>query len=81
MKCLAGEHYHVKRRSTANWWEPSNDFGEIISIDCAFCDFRVLKRSTPKPAGSKSGLGRYNRMRGIMVAHLHSRHRRELEKS
>jgi len=74
MKCLADKHYHVRRASTARWWEPSNDLGEIISLDCAFCDFKVLKRNTPKPHGSTSGLGCYNRMRAKMIAHLHADH-------
>jgi hypothetical protein len=43
-----------------------------------FCDFVVEARYTSKPKSSKSGLGRYNRMRGQIVKHLHEKHRDEL---
>lgn len=68
MKCVADEHYHVIRKNH-----------EIRYLRCAFCHFTISKRRTPKPRTSKSGLGRYNRMRGQIVAHLHEAHRTELE--
>jgi len=79
MQCLANRDYIIRRASTAHYWQAPNDFGEIISLDCAYCDFRVLKRYTPKPRTSTSGLGRYNRMRAAMVHHLHETHRDKLE--
>ena len=79
MKCVADLHYRVIRKSTAPYWQEPNDFGEIKSLDCMFCDFTVETRRTGKPKSSTSGLGKYNRMRGQMVAHLHEKHRDELE--
>ena len=70
MRCIADEHYEVIL----------NRRGEIRYLKCAFCIFVISKMRTPKPRSSKSGLGRYNRMRGQMVAHLHDHHRDELEK-
>jgi len=78
MNCRSGQHYTVTRGNTARWWEEPNDYGPIVSLDCAFCDFKVLTRHTRKPRTSKSGLGRYNRMRAAMVKHLHQEHRDEL---
>lgn len=85
MRCIADVHYKVIRRESGRckWWLPTEErkfTGEIVSLDCAYCDFRVLKRHIGKPKSSKSGLGRYNRMRGQMVAHLHEHHREELSK-
>lgn len=78
MKCVADVHYSVVRHNTAPYWQEPNDFGEIKSLDCAFCDFQILKRRVGQPRGSTSGLGRYNRMRGAMVKHLHAEHRDKL---
>lgn len=78
MQCVADMHYKVIRESTARYWQEPNDFGPIKALQCAFCKFTVLKRQTAKPRSSKSGLGRYNRMRGIMVKHLHEKHRERL---
>jgi len=71
MRCVAGAHYEVVRRQARH-----ND--EIIALSCNFCDFAVYKRLTGKPRSSKSGLGRYNVMRGQMVHHLHEQHPEEL---
>lgn len=74
MKCHADLDYKVVRANTARWWQPPNEDGDIVSLDCAYCAFRVLKRYTAKPRTSSSGLGRYNRMRAAMVRHLHEKH-------
>lgn len=79
MRCIADEHYKVIRKSTARYWREPNDYGEITALQCMFCDFAVETRHIGKPRSSKSGLGRYNRMRGQMVKHLHAEHRDELE--
>lgn len=71
MKCIANRDYTVQRAGA-----PPN---EIRALWCAYCPYTVSKRTTPKPKNSKSGLGRYNRMRGEMVRHLHAQHRAELE--
>jgi len=78
MRCESGTHYVVIRHSTARWWQEPNDHGPIKALKCKFCHFEVLKRYTGKPKSSKSGLGRYNRMRGQMVKHLHEKHREAL---
>lgn len=79
MRCIADVHYNVVRESTAKWWQDHDDYdGPIKALRCKFCDFEVLKRYTGKPRSSKSGLGRYNRMRGQMVRHLHEEHREAL---
>jgi hypothetical protein len=70
----AKEHYTVNRQ-LRNCWKDSPDEGEIRSLSCDICDFVVFKRLTPKPRTSKSGLGRYNRMRAKMVSHWHEDHR------
>jgi len=79
MQCRADRDYTIRRASTARYWQPANDYGEIVSLDCAYCDFRVLRRFTPQPRTSTSGLGRYNRMRAAMVHHLHEMHRDKLD--
>lgn len=78
VRCVAGVHYDVVRESTARWWQEPNDHGPIKSLRCKFCDFEILKRSTRQPKTSTSGLGRYNRMRGVMVKHLHEKHIEDL---
>lgn len=80
MRCIAGVHYQVVRESTARHWQKPNDHGPIKALRCMFCDFKILKRHTRQPKTSSSGLGRYNRMRGAMVKHLHEAHRDELGK-
>jgi hypothetical protein len=68
MHCAADTHYTVHR----------NCEGTVVALRCAFCSFSVHRSTTPKPRGSRSGLGRYNRMRGKMVRHLHEAHRQQL---
>lgn len=75
MRCIAGKHYDVIRHS--GYYTACA--GEIKELACKFCDFCVSKIGTQQPRSSKSGRGRYNRMRGIMVAHLHECHRDRLE--
>ena len=84
MRCRSDTHYKVVRRWSAfqrgRWWdddrgEPS---GDIKALECIFCDFQILKRNVARPRTSKSGLGRYNRMRAAMVQHLHEKHRDKL---
>ena len=71
MRCVADRDYEVDRYSDRTG-------GEISGLRCSYCGYSVRKRSTPMPKGSRSGLGRYNRMRGRLVAHLHEKHREEL---
>lgn len=73
MRCIADIHYDVVRT-------PEHHGAEIKGLACRFCCFYVSKQRTPKPRSSTSGLGRYNRIRGKMVRHLHECHRNELEK-
>ncbi|NIN00476.1 MAG: hypothetical protein GTO24_21060 [candidate division Zixibacteria bacterium] len=75
MRCLANIDYHVIRRNENPYWKEPSYTGEIVSLDCNYCDFQVTKRGTGKPRSSKSGLGRYNRMRAKIVKHLHEEHR------
>jgi hypothetical protein len=67
MNCIADIHYEIVK----------DDFG-IKALACKFCGFMVTRNWTPKPRSSRSGLGRYNRMRGKMVKHLHAEHREQL---
>lgn len=80
MQCKADRHYQVVREwgEWQHWWarEGKEPQGDIKALRCGFCDF-FIKRGHVKR--SKSGLGGYNRMRAIMVAHLHKEHRAELE--
>ena len=84
MNCRSDIHYIVVRGWSAyqqsRWWLPDRGEpqGEIKALECSFCDFRVLKRNTAKSRTSKSGLGRYNRMRAMMVKHLHDDHKDNL---
>ncbi len=50
--------------------------GHIRALACVHCTFRAPRRF-PRP-GDKSGLPVYNRMRGVMVKHLHANHRGKL---
>lgn len=87
MRCVANVHYEVLREwdlaQRTHWWlrETREPAGDIKALRCRFCDYQVLKRNTARPQSSTSGLGRYNRMRGLMVAHLHREHRASLEKT
>jgi len=49
----------------------------ISNIYCKFCDF-IVWRPRGKIGKGKSGLGKFNRMRGEMVKHLHKEHRNKL---
>lgn len=77
MRCVADLHYHVVRSRGQGvglaGWE-----GAIVGLVCRFCTFQVTRSQVGKPRSSRSGLGRYNRMRGRMVRHLHAEHREEL---
>ena len=54
--------------------------GVVQALSCCHCEFFVWRHSVSQPRTSKSGLGRYNRMRGRMVKHLHGSHRSRLER-
>lgn len=73
MKCVADRDYRVVH---TGHYENS----EIAALICQYCAFQIRRCEVAQPRSSKSGLGRYNRMRGIMVRHLHSEHRDELER-
>lgn len=77
MRCVAGVHYEVARRQE-RYRGKYTESGDIRALFCNFCSFAVYKTLTGKPRSSKSGLGRYNRMRGEMVKHLHEQHREQL---
>ena len=81
MRTFTGLDYEVKRRKTSRYWEEPRFTGDILSLDCAYCDFQIRKKNVAQPRRSKSGLGRYNRMRGKMVTHLHENHRDEMLQS
>ena len=81
MKTIAGIHYEVIRKNTMRYWEEPMYAGDIVKIDCSFCDFEIRKNHVRKPRTSRSGLGRYNRMRGIIVKHLHEKHRELLSEA
>jgi hypothetical protein len=51
--------------------------GEIRSLSCGYCPFRVVPRNFHR-RGDKSGLGRYNRARAVIVRHLHEKHAEQL---
>lgn len=74
MRCVADLHYQVLRRRTKLGFQ-----GDVRALRCCFCPYTVSKSHTPQPRSSRSGLGRYNQMRGKMVAHLHKHHRNELQ--
>jgi len=52
--------------------------GVISNLNCHFCDF-IVWRPIYNPGHSRSGLGKFNRMRGAMVKHLHAEHRGKLD--
>ena len=80
MRCMADKHYYVKRHwaDYQPYWKRDGQEpdGDIRALGCAFCDFEVRKQSVALKA--RTGLGRYNVMRGYMVAHLHEFHRDKL---
>lgn len=78
MRTFSEIDYEVKRKNTARYWEEPRFSGEIISLDCSYCEFQIMKKSVRKPRKSKSGLGRYNVMRSRMVKHLHENHREKM---
>lgn len=86
MRTMADIHYTVIREwsqsQRSRWWveDKGEPIGSIKALRCTFCDFQVLKKRVRQPRTSKSGLGRYNRMRALMVQHLHAEHRDELDK-
>ena len=68
MICRAGEHYTVIR---------AHD--RVSKLVCARCPFTVHRdqvsgANAPEWTGGKSGLPRYNRMRAVMVKHIHAEH-------
>jgi hypothetical protein len=70
MKLTADTHYFVKRQDRYF----GDSCGDIIALRCAFCDYSANRVSFSKGA-SKSGQGRYNKMRAAMVKHIHAEHR------
>ena len=60
-------HYDVLR----------NRYDEIIGLTCTHCVFTVSRYEYLKGT-DRSGLPRYNRMRGKIVKHLHDEHLDEL---
>ena len=64
-------HYDVK------YWQDGAHRGEVNALTCTHCDFFVKVAPFFK-SGDKSGQGRYNRARAVMVKHLHQLHRAEL---
>ncbi len=71
MICRAGEHYTVERSR-----------GVVSRLVCVQCPFAVHRDSVsganaPGWTGGKSGTPRYNRMRGVMVRHIHAEHARK----
>jgi RNA processing factor Prp31 len=68
MICRADEHYTVVRAH-----------GRVSRLICAKCSFTVNRDSVSGDnalgwTGGKSGTPRYNRMRGAMVRHIHTKH-------
>ncbi len=49
--------------------------GEVKYLTCVHCNYSVGSRQVRK---GRSGRGRYNRMRALLVKHLHAQHRDEL---
>lgn len=72
MKLNAVDHYEVLQPDERHWQDP------IIGLRCRFCGLTVYRQQVGQPRTSKSGLGRYNRMRGIIVKHIHEAHRAEV---
>jgi hypothetical protein len=67
-------HYDVKR------WDSGAHDGQINALTCQHCPFFV-KIADFFRGGDKSGQGRYNRARAVMVKHLHAAHRNILAES
>ncbi len=61
-------HYTV---SYHEWPSPLKD--QVKALTCKHCSFYVVPRTLHR-AGDRSGQGRYNRARGVMVRHLHKEH-------
>ena len=66
---ITSEHYGITNRRAD---------GAISNLYCHFCDF-IVWRPTYNPGHSRSRLGKFNRMRGAMVKHLHAEHRDKLD--
>jgi hypothetical protein len=64
-------HYDVK------YWQDGARAGQVNALTCAHCPFFVKVAPLFK-GGDKSGQGRYNRARAVIVKHLHKKHRAEL---
>lgn len=78
MRTFSDLDYTVVRKNMARYWEEPRLTGEILSLECSYCDFEIKKKQVRKPRRSKSGLGRYNVMRALIVEHLHQDHRNEM---
>jgi hypothetical protein len=66
--CRANEHYTVVRAH--------DRVSKLVCIKCPFTVTRdsVSGANAPGWSGGKSGTPRYNRMRGVMVRHIHEKH-------
>lgn len=64
-------HYDV------TYWADGSRLGEVQALVCQHCDFFV-KPIHYHRSGDRSGMGRYNRARAVMVKHLHAEHRAAL---
>jgi hypothetical protein len=47
--------------------------GEVSSMVCKTCGFSLIPRKFHR-AGDRSGIGRYNRARAVMISHIHETH-------
>lgn len=68
MICRAGEHYTVMRAHA-----------RVAFLICVKCPFAVRRDevsgdNAPGWTGGKSGTPRYNRMRAVMIKHIHKEH-------
>lgn len=66
-------HYDVK------YWRDGARAGHVNALVCAHCPFFVKVADYFK-GGDKSGQGRYNRARSVIVKHLHAEHHPGLAK-
>lgn len=64
-------HYDV------TYWQDGARAGQVNALTCSHCEFYV-KVGPLFRGGDKSGQGRYNRARAVMVKHLHAEHRATL---
>ena len=60
--------------NTAGHYGVTNNSDHIKNLYCKHCDF-IVWRPLYRVGKSRSGMGKYNRMRGEMVKHLHAEHR------